>query len=87
MLFSPDRPKGFGPTDLTVGSKQSQSLNEGGSSDNAIRGIFGISRWKSNGAHARAAANRQDHKPGLNFLKEGFKADIELDAALTRECR
>jgi len=55
-------------------------------SDNAIRGIFGISRWKSNGAHARAATDRQDDEPGLNFLEEGFEANVELDAALTREC-
>jgi len=33
------------------------------------------------GAHARAATDRQDHEPGLNFLQEGFEADVTLAKA------
>jgi hypothetical protein len=46
-----------------------------------------MSRGKSNGAHARAAANRLDDEPGLNFLEEEFEADTEVDAALIRKRR
>jgi hypothetical protein len=79
---SPDLVNDLGAMDLLVRSNQREPLDQRGSSDNAIRWIFGISCWKSHGARARAAADRKDSKPGLDFLQEGFEADADVDPAI-----
>jgi hypothetical protein len=45
-LRLPDRAKRFGLADFTVRSNRRESLDQCGSSNNAIRWILGIGRWR-----------------------------------------
>lgn len=50
-------------------------------------GSFRIGRWECEGAYTRAAADRQDNEPCLDFAQKGFETDIEADARFARERR
>jgi hypothetical protein len=73
--------------DCTVRGNQGKALDKCGGSDDAIRWIFGIVSWKSEGTRPSLGADARNDKPRLEFLQERFEADAEVDAAPVRRDR